>query len=69
MSKSYSESRDLRWRKAKGSAGDGECVELASGDGRVFVRDSKNPKGCRLQYPARSWHDFVSMVKHESTLQ
>jgi hypothetical protein len=45
--------RDLEWRKAKRSVGNGACVEVASVNGRIAVRDSVNPGGVLLQYPAR----------------
>jgi hypothetical protein len=55
--------RGLQWRKAKRSAGDGECVEVALVDGKIVVRDSRDPDGTWQRYPAQSWRDFVSIVK------
>jgi Domain of unknown function (DUF397) len=57
--------RDLQWRKAKRSAGNGECVEVALVNGQVAVRDSKNPGGARLQYPLDAWRSFVEIAKSD----
>lgn len=57
--------RDLEWRKAKRSVGNGACVEVASVNGCIAVRDSVNPGGVLLQYPARSWQVFASRLKSE----
>ncbi|WP_326550207.1 DUF397 domain-containing protein [Micromonospora sp. NBC_01813] len=52
------------WRKSKASmAGDNNCVEVSSGTGRVLVRDSKDPDGCRLSFPTAGWASFVSSLK------
>jgi hypothetical protein len=49
----------LRWRKSSASTGNGECVELAVlRDGRVALRDSKNPDGAVLIFTRaemRAW--------------
>jgi hypothetical protein len=37
----------------------GDCVEVALADGKVLVRDSKNPSGPVLEYPAEVWRNFV----------
>ena len=54
MSLSSSEARDLQWRKARRSAGNGACVEVAPVNGQIAVRDSMNPGGSRQQYSVRS---------------
>lgn len=51
------------WRKAKRSANDGACVEVARVNGQIAVRDSKEPNGRWLGYSVRSWRDFTSNVK------
>jgi hypothetical protein len=58
--------RDYLWRKARRSANDGACVEVALVNGRIAVRDSKDPAGCWLRYPVRSWRDFTSSLKTEA---
>ncbi|MCT2592240.1 DUF397 domain-containing protein [Streptomyces sp. N2-109] len=56
------------WVKSSYSNGQGgECIEWAP-DGAaarrvVPVRDSKNPHGPALVFPASSWTSFVSAVK------
>lgn len=53
------------WRKSSYSNGEGgACVEVAAGfTGVVPVRDSKDPHGPALVFPAESWSSFVSAVK------
>jgi uncharacterized protein DUF397 len=51
------------WRKAKASAGDGACVEVASVDGWIVVRDSKNPDGTWMRYSAVSWREFTAKLR------
>lgn len=53
------------WRKSSYSNGQGaECVEVADGfPGAVPVRDSKEPHGPALVFPAGGWSSFVSAVR------
>ncbi|MCG0288441.1 DUF397 domain-containing protein [Streptomyces sp. PSAA01] len=53
------------WRKSSYSNGDGgECVEVADNlPGLVPVRDSKNPDGPTILFPAGSWGAFVASLK------
>jgi hypothetical protein len=37
----------------------GDCVEVALTGGTILVRDSKNPSGPVLEYPAEAWRNFV----------
>ena len=55
----------LSWRKALRSIGNGECVEVASANKHVAVRDSKDPDGIWLAYPVHSWRTFVSDIKNK----
>jgi Domain of unknown function (DUF397) len=59
------EVRDLRWRKARRSVGNGACVEVAVANGGIAVRDSENPDGVRLQYPPQPWRRFLAEIKLE----
>jgi hypothetical protein len=65
MSPSNLEVRDLQWRTSRRSAGNGACVEVAPVNGQIAVRDSKNPGGIWLHYPALTWRDFVGSIKSE----
>ncbi|WP_431999407.1 DUF397 domain-containing protein [Streptomyces sioyaensis] len=61
-------SPDLAWRKSSYSdANGGECLEfsptLTRVHGVVPVRDSKNPDGPALVFPAGGWSSFVSAVQ------
>ncbi|MFI0938249.1 DUF397 domain-containing protein [Streptomyces sp. NPDC021020] len=53
------------WRKSTYSdAEGGNCVEVADGvPGVVPVRDSKDPQGPALLFPAEAWLGFVADVK------
>jgi Domain of unknown function (DUF397) len=53
------------WRKSSySSSNGGACVEVASvGDAVVAVRDSKNPDGPKLAFPAEQWRAFTREIK------
>ena len=51
---------NLNWRKASYSMNNGNCTEVATAAGMVAVRDSKDPQGPVLYYPATSWASFVN---------
>lgn len=57
-----SEYRRLIWRKASYSQVS-DCVEVASVNGNVAVRDSKNPDGPILMYTAAGWRAFINSAK------
>lgn len=50
------------WRKSTHSNGSGNCVEVATVDGIVAVRDSKDPHGPALVFTPARWADFVTGV-------
>jgi hypothetical protein len=57
---------DLRaaaWFKSTRSANDGGCVEVAFVERVVAVRDSKDPAGPVLIFPAGQWAAFVAAVR------
>ncbi len=60
----------LRWRKASASYANGDCVEVANlPDGRIAIRDSKDPDGPVLQFSASAWRAFlVGAASHEFDL-
>jgi hypothetical protein len=41
------------WRKASSSTGQGNCVEVGTGEAIVAVRDSKNMAGPELEFTGR----------------
>ncbi|MFG2919497.1 DUF397 domain-containing protein [Kitasatospora sp. NPDC048298] len=50
------------WRKSSYSNGGGGCVEVDDAHpGRV--RDSKDPNGPILAFPAEAWASFISAVR------
>lgn len=53
------------WRKSSYTNGDGgDCVEVVDDlPGIVPVRDSKDPHGPALVFPAAAWSAFVTAVK------
>ena len=54
---------NVTWRKASRSVGNGECVEISSHLGRVSIRDSKDPEGPFLSYPANAFRVFLDAAK------
>ena len=54
---------ELQWKKSSRSGSYGQCVEVAFAANRVFVRDSKDPDGGRLEMDVRSWAAFVNAVR------
>lgn len=59
----YGEEDKLLWRKAIRSMNNGACAEVASMAGVVAVRDSKDPGGPVVRYPAGSWRFFVAAAR------
>ncbi|MFE6750798.1 DUF397 domain-containing protein [Kitasatospora purpeofusca] len=52
------------WFKSSYSNNGGQCVEVsASFPGAVPVRDSKDPEGPALVFPADAWRSFVAGVQ------
>ena len=52
------------WRKSSFSSNNGNCVEVARNlPGTVAVRDSKNPAGPALAFPADTWRAFLSAAR------
>ena len=53
-----------RWRKSSFSYANGDCVQVAElPGGQVAVRDSKDPGGPQLRFPAAAWAAFTRSVK------
>ncbi|MET0416143.1 MAG: DUF397 domain-containing protein [Actinoplanes sp.] len=54
---------DAPFRKSTFSSPDAGCVEVGVTDGRLLVRDTKDPSGPVLQFTAREWDAFVNGVR------
>ncbi|CAL9478724.1 hypothetical protein SUDANB145_02980 [Streptomyces sp. enrichment culture] len=53
----------LLWAKSSYSAGNGgDCVEVASTDSAVLIRDSKQPSETILSVGVDEWAAFVRMA-------
>ncbi|MFG2532617.1 DUF397 domain-containing protein [Streptomyces sp. NPDC048516] len=65
MANSHIDLSTVAWRKSSYSNGDGgDCVEVVDDlPGIVPVRDSKDPHGPALVFPATAWSSFVTAVK------
>jgi hypothetical protein len=54
----------MDWRKSSfSSANGGACVETASGDGQVHVRDTTNRDGGSLSFTSEAWTTFTASLK------
>jgi hypothetical protein len=51
------------WHKSSYSSANGACVEVATVDGAVAVRHSKDPDGPALIYPPAEWAAFTRGVQ------
>jgi hypothetical protein len=54
---------NVSWKKSSRSGGGNNCVEVADLDHARAVRDSKNPTGPALMFPAAQWAAFTSGVR------
>jgi hypothetical protein len=52
----------FRWRKSRHSQ-TGSCLEVRLDDGRIQVRDSKDPGGAVLTFTPDEWVAFVAGAK------
>jgi hypothetical protein len=63
MSLKDSDVPDTGWRKASWSIANGQCVEVACAPAAIVVRDSVNPSGPVVSYPASVWRSFLVSTK------
>jgi hypothetical protein len=61
---SDAERAGLAWLKAQSSAGNGQCVEIASAAGRIAIRDSKDPDGPILVYTPGEFRAFLDGARN-----
>jgi hypothetical protein len=54
---------DLQWRKARRSANNGACVEVAPAGGQLLIRDSTDQDGPVLRCSRPTWRAFVAGVR------
>jgi hypothetical protein len=58
--------RHLVWRTSSHSGHNGKCVAVAAvGDGRVAVRDTKDPAGPVLVFGPEVWVAFLRAVRED----
>ena len=53
----------MDWRTASYSTGNGSCVETASVNGVVMVRDTTDRDGGTLSFTAGAWAKFAASLK------
>lgn len=51
------------WRRSARSNGKGNCVEVASAEAVVGVRDSKNSSGPLIAFTSNEWRAFTDAIK------
>jgi hypothetical protein len=63
MGKQRQQQLERGWRKPRRSGTNGNCVELASGDRTVLVRDTEDRDGVTLSFSAESWAEFQALLR------
>lgn len=54
----------MDWRKSSFSgANGGACVETASNESMILVRDTANREGVTLSVPANAWQTFTASLR------
>jgi hypothetical protein len=51
------------WRKSSFSGQNGSCLETASADGAILVRDTINRDGGTLGFSVTAWRAFTAGLK------
>ncbi|MEU3457339.1 DUF397 domain-containing protein [Micromonospora sp. NPDC006766] len=58
---------NARWFTSSRSANNGDCVECAVLPDAMAVRDSKDPSGPALVFPAAQWSAFLATIPTSPT--
>lgn len=56
----------LAWRKSSASGESGGCVEIASNEALVLVRDSRDRSGAMIAFPSAQWSAFIRRIRNEN---
>ncbi len=56
---SESERANLVWLKARSSGANGQCVEIGADEGKIAMRDSKDPDGPILVFSKAEFRAFL----------
>jgi uncharacterized protein DUF397 len=60
------ENADMTWRKSSYSTGGANnCLESASGNGLVMVRDTTDRTGVTLGFTSAAWASLVTRIKQQ----
>lgn len=54
----------LAWRKSSASAGQGECVEVATSGQSVLTRDSRDESGAVLAFTPAQWLGLLQRIRN-----
>ena len=54
----------LTWRKSSASAGQGECVEVATSGPSVLTRDSRDQAGAVLAFTVTQWLGLLERIRN-----
>ena len=53
----------FKWRKSSYSADQGNCIEIATQNAYVLVRDSTDLNGPRLEVASAQWEHFLARIR------
>jgi Domain of unknown function (DUF397) len=53
----------MDWRKSTYSGSNGSCVETASDNGVILVRDTTNRDGGTLEFTTDTWAEFTASLR------